>query len=279
MPALLQLGFLAPTKWGRGAEPELVEGEAVRGLVTRGDGPARIRATPYARRLARDRNLLLTEIRGSGPNGRITGNDVVCYVAAEAPAPAATAQSKSAAAPAAAPVQAARATTPAPVATIPSAIAVRVDFAAAEALLARIAEVTPGVTREDFCLKAAAVAFRTVQAIGPHGAVLLIAGSRRQLLSGLADASVSAVAESRAGPESSGTAALAVSFIGRAGIRPVAAQLIDDIAARLVVGAPDKDAGADCLLSYDPARIGDDDAEGWLAAFRELVETPFRLLV
>ena len=40
--------------------------------------------------------------------------------------------------------------------------------------------------------------------------------------------------------EVSGDAALAVSFIGRAGIRPVAAQLAAGTAARLVVGAPDK---------------------------------------
>ena len=76
-----------------------------------------------------------------------------------------------------------------------------------------------------------------------------------------------------------GAAALAVSFIGRAGIRPVAAQLVGGTPARLVVGAPDNEGCADCLLSYDPARIGDGAAEDYLASFRDLVEAPFRLLV
>ena len=76
----------------------------------------------------------------------------------------------------------------------------------------------------------------------------------------------------------SGAAALAVSFIVRSGIRPVAAQLVGT-AARLVVGAPDSQGRADCLLSYDPAKLGDGDAEDYLAAFRDLVEAPFRLLV
>ena len=77
----------------------------------------------------------------------------------------------------------------------------------------------------------------------------------------------------------SGDAALAVSFIVRAGIRPVAAQLVGGTAARLVVGAPDSQGCADCLLSYDPAKLGDGAAEDYLASFRDLVEAPFRLLV
>jgi hypothetical protein len=76
-----------------------------------------------------------------------------------------------------------------------------------------------------------------------------------------------------------GPAGLAMSFIGKPGIRPVAARLVDGVPARLVVGASDKHGIADCLLSYDPARISDEDAESSLANFRDLVEAPFRLLV
>ena len=46
-----------------------------------------------------------------------------------------------------------------------------------------------------------------------------------------------------------------------------------------MIGAPDRDGAADCLLSYDPQKTGDDIAEDLLATFRDLVETPFRLLV
>jgi hypothetical protein len=59
----------------------------------------------------------------------------------------------------------------------------------------------------------------------------------------------------------------------------VAAQLVGGAAARLVIGSPSKDGSADCLLSYDPLKVGDDAAEHYLSAFRDLVEAPFRLLV
>ena len=42
-------------------------------MTTTAASPQRIRATPYARRLARDRKLPLSAIAGTGPNGRITG--------------------------------------------------------------------------------------------------------------------------------------------------------------------------------------------------------------
>lgn len=39
----------------------------------------RILATPYARRLARDRGVPIFSIVGSGPNGRRTANEVLAY--------------------------------------------------------------------------------------------------------------------------------------------------------------------------------------------------------
>jgi pyruvate dehydrogenase E2 component (dihydrolipoamide acetyltransferase) len=246
----------------------------------------RIRATPYARRLARERQLPLAAIRGTGPGGRITGADIAGHMPALADmrhsfegrsaietlrAIAGTASRAQHGATAAAH----QSTTGA----IPGAIVVRVDFTPVDALLVRIAELRPDVAREDICLKAAATAFRAAPGFASEGAILLMAGKQRRFLSGLGDAAVGAIAAMRSGADSSGAAALAVSFIGRAGVRPVAAQLAEGIAARLVVGAPGKDGSTDCLLSYDPARLGDQDAESCLAAFRDLVETPFRLLV
>jgi pyruvate/2-oxoglutarate dehydrogenase complex dihydrolipoamide acyltransferase (E2) component len=231
----------------------------------------RIRATPYARRLARDRNLLLADIVGSGPNGRITGDDLNAHrpqaVAAEA-------------------LPVAQAAAPAPIAPVtivavqPAAIVSRVEFSALETLLEQIRALEGSVSREDICLKAAARALEASNlATADDGMVLLSAPDRRQKLGGVAQASVSAIAAIRERAPDSGNAALAVSFLGRPGVRPVAARLVEGVHARLVVGAAEKDGSADCLLSYDPAKIGDDQAEEFLVTFRSLVETPFRLLV
>ncbi len=73
------------------------------------DLPDGLRASPVARRIAEERKVDLRQVKGSGPNGRITKADVEGYVVPAAPAPAPI--------PVAAP-----ATAPAPVApTVPAA--------------------------------------------------------------------------------------------------------------------------------------------------------------
>ncbi|MDW6024013.1 E3 binding domain-containing protein [Mesorhizobium sp. BAC0120] len=232
----------------------------------------RIVATPYARRLARERGVPLSAISGSGPNGRITGDDIAVYrPEAKTTEPA---EIRSAVVQPQSSERLASATAP-----VPAAIVVSVEFGAAEALLARIAEVRAEVAREDICLKAAGFLLQALPSPEPKDTVILLAGDQRRFLTGLADASLSAIAAMRSGTQDEGPAGLAISFVGKPGIRPVAARLIDSAPARLVVGAPDKHGTADCLLTYDPARISDQDAESCLANFRDLVEAPFRLLV
>jgi pyruvate dehydrogenase E2 component (dihydrolipoamide acetyltransferase) len=63
-------------------------------------GDGRVKASPLARRLARERGIELAQVRGTGPEGRIVAEDVERAVAAPAPAAAP-------AAPAAAPTPAA----------------------------------------------------------------------------------------------------------------------------------------------------------------------------
>jgi hypothetical protein len=233
----------------------------------------RIHATPYARRLARERGLPLSTIAGSGPEGRITGDDLLKRHAPPVGALAAAARAEIAAQ---FPAREAAVTA----VSAPCAIVAQVDFTALDTLLAQITALRAGVSREDICLKAAAVALRGATSFGPRGTILLLtAPDQRRHLAGLAEASVGGIATLRGRAEASGDAALAVSFIGRSGIRPVAAQLVGGTAARLVVGAPDGRGRADCLMSYDTAKLGDGDAEDYLAAFRDLVEAPFRLLV
>jgi pyruvate dehydrogenase E2 component (dihydrolipoamide acetyltransferase) len=68
-----------------------------------------IRASPLARRLAREHGIDLRQVRGSGPTGRIVKEDIEAYLAARGAAPAPTP------APVAPPAQA-----PAPVAPLPT---------------------------------------------------------------------------------------------------------------------------------------------------------------
>ncbi len=56
---------------------------------TSGDG--RVRASPLARRLAQELGIDLTQVRGTGPDGRIVRRDVEAYAAQRAQAPAAAA--------------------------------------------------------------------------------------------------------------------------------------------------------------------------------------------
>ncbi|MBB5752221.1 E3 binding domain-containing protein [Prosthecomicrobium pneumaticum] len=232
----------------------------------------RILATPYARRLARERGVPLAALAGSGPNGRVVAADVIGFVPAPvqpAPPPAAA----PAPVPAEAPAVPAAAAVP-----VPAALAVAIDFSAVADLLARLGDLAPGVGREDVCLKAAAVALAEAPAL--DGAIGLPGGARDggRVLGRLAGLSLGGIAARRAASEP-GVATLALSFIGRAGLRPVAAPIPAGAVARLVVGGADAAGIADCLLSYDPDRLDDGDAAAYLAAFKALVETPLRLLV
>jgi pyruvate dehydrogenase E2 component (dihydrolipoamide acetyltransferase) len=55
-------------------------------------GPGKVRATPAARRIARERGLNLAQIAGSGPRGRIQAADVLTFTPAPAVIPAPTAE-------------------------------------------------------------------------------------------------------------------------------------------------------------------------------------------
>jgi pyruvate dehydrogenase E2 component (dihydrolipoamide acetyltransferase) len=50
--------------------------------------PAGVKVSPLARRIARDKNINLLEVKGTGPDGRIVKRDVEGFVPSAAPAPA-----------------------------------------------------------------------------------------------------------------------------------------------------------------------------------------------
>jgi pyruvate dehydrogenase E2 component (dihydrolipoamide acetyltransferase) len=68
------------------AEPMMAEQITEAREPARGDG--RVKASPLARRIARERGIELAQVRGTGPEGRIVAEDVERAVAAPAPAAA-----------------------------------------------------------------------------------------------------------------------------------------------------------------------------------------------
>jgi pyruvate dehydrogenase E2 component (dihydrolipoamide acetyltransferase) len=223
-------------------------------------------ASPYARSLARRRGIALDGIKGSGPDGRITGADVP---PAAPPATAATPTG------CIAPESPARAT---------AAIGASVDLAQAGDLIRHLAELAPEIELTDLLLKATAQARRAVPGLADATVVLtradtntprILAGLDRAMLRGIA-----AMRSSPAGPEAApaAEAALAVTMIARPGLRPVAMPLAPETIARLVVAATQDAETAECLLCYDPLAIPDAAAADFLAAFRRLVEDPRRLI-
>ncbi len=71
---------------------------------TAAEADGRVKASPLAKKLAADKGYKLSEIKGSGPGGRVVKSDVENFTpAAAAPAPAAASEAKPAAAPIALP--------------------------------------------------------------------------------------------------------------------------------------------------------------------------------
>jgi pyruvate dehydrogenase E2 component (dihydrolipoamide acetyltransferase) len=79
------------------AEPSVSEQITEVREPSRGDG--RVKASPLARRIARERGVELAQVRGTGPEGRIVAEDIERAVAAPAPAAAAAAPAMPAAEP------------------------------------------------------------------------------------------------------------------------------------------------------------------------------------
>jgi hypothetical protein len=226
---------------------------------------ARRPATPYARRLARERGLVLSSITGSGPDGRIVAADIEAYAARR------------------------REVTGVVAATGPavSAFAVTVDLTSARKLLADFGAAGIPVTLDAMLIRAVALALESTPEARNDVAVAIgwetgVAAARRESV--IADAHLGLLgglaARVGAGPLLDATTSTALSLrrIAQGGVRPVAMPLLPGRMCRLIVSAGDRAATAECLLCFDAESIGEDAAAGLLARFRDGLEIPLRLL-
>jgi pyruvate dehydrogenase E2 component (dihydrolipoamide acetyltransferase) len=141
---------------------QLVEAGAVSatGLPSRADGSRRVRAAPATRRYARELGVEIGQVEGSGPNGRVTMDDVRAAstrtrerrgapaVRSAAPRAPARQPSKAAPAPARAPARAEPAARPAPTPPVRTAAAAAAPAPVAAPVAAPRVHELPGDRRE-----------------------------------------------------------------------------------------------------------------------------------
>lgn len=236
---------------------------------------ARRPASPYARRLARERGLGLTSMPGTGPGGRIVAADVERFArtpAAGAPLPS-----------------------PALAGAAVAAFATVIDLQKLHALLAEFSAAQLSVTLDVMLLRAGARALAAIslrpddEADASAPTIAWETGGRadrreivlhdadKGLVSGLG-ARLKQSIEMDSARGNASAAGLSVRRIDHAGIRPTAMPLLPGYLMRLVVSAAAADGPANCLLCFDAEAVGEDSAAAFLAQFRDDLETPLRLL-
>ncbi|MCX5514267.1 hypothetical protein C3941_14425 [Kaistia algarum] len=219
-------------------------------------------ASPYARRLARERGIALAELSGSGPNGRIVAADV--------------------------PLQAVAVSRPGPV-PAPAIVADRVPSSAMPRALGAFSAsivLTPlrdliaasgtDVPLDAFLAKAAASAAgsygESLRLVAEDGTATLITAPAR-----LAPSEIARLAAAGNGTPSGHP--LVLSRLHLSGVRPVAGPLPADCDLRILVIAANDTEIAEAMLVHDSATIPEAEAARILSAFRAALENPLRLLV
>jgi hypothetical protein len=216
-------------------------------------------ASPYARRLARERGLALEMLKGSGPNGRIVAADIAAY-AARPPAPAAAAGPQA------------------------SALGTTIQLATLLQLLAGFADADTPFTLEDVVLRAAGCALDDVPesnslagapvALEQPTGQLVFADIRKGSLGPLRARRLAAI--EAGGDQSSEPATLSLKLLTASEIRPVMMPLKPGRTMRLVLAAGP--ASGECLLSFDAGLVSEDAATAFLTRFKAYLELPLRLL-
>jgi pyruvate/2-oxoglutarate dehydrogenase complex dihydrolipoamide acyltransferase (E2) component len=216
-------------------------------------------ASPYARRLARERGIPLEQLRGSGPGGRIVAADLDGYAAKAQSAPTAVTLSL-------------------------SALATTIQLETMQTLLAGFAAAETAFTLEDVALRAAGCALDDIPAAAPSegmpvaletdGRQLVFADIRKGSLAPLRDRRLAALAGSD--DDVSAPADLSLRLLPAGDIRPVLMPLLAGRAMRLVIAVGDKSGEA--LLSFDAAVVSEEAATAFLSRFKAYLEQPLRLL-
>jgi pyruvate dehydrogenase E2 component (dihydrolipoamide acetyltransferase) len=222
---------------------------------------ARRPASPYARRLARERGLGLDLITGSGPGGRIVAADVEAFGASRAAAPVTGG-------------------------AMASAFGVSVELGPLNQLLAGLAAAGNDLTLEVMLVRAVGRALEAVpvvpEASDPLVVALEIPDGGAITVDDPQHGSVSAL-HGRLGAPPGESAAnnpplLSVRCFRVAGIRAVAMPLRPGVPLRLVVSATTGDSVAECLFSFDAGRIAEETAAEILGRIRDDLARPLRLL-
>lgn len=200
----------------------------------------RIAASPYARRLARERGIPLTALRGSGPSGRIVAGDIVRRPAAVPDAP--------------------------PAISAPfAAFATRVRLIEINAVLERFAAADMPFELDDLVLRAAACALEDADAsAGVPGTPIALErvddGRRWQAvldnvrLGSLAPLRARRLTVVKGSVDQSGApATLSLRVLPAGRVRPALMPLLPRRVMRLVLVPDLSQATAECLLTFDPA--------------------------
>ena len=113
------------------------------------------------------------------------------------------------------------------------------------------------------------------------GAAIVLAPSGT-VLEGLDRLTLGAIAALRREPAQAATRpeqdVLEVSWLARDGVRPISLPLRPGVAARIMLAGTTDSPHAECLISYDPARLDDAAAADFLLAFQGWLEVPLRMI-
>ncbi|KAB2859952.1 MAG: hypothetical protein F9K43_23685 [Bauldia sp.] len=221
----------------------------------------RLVASPFARRLARERRIALEQVRGSGPGGRVVGPDILSF----APAP----------------VAAARIAPPRY-----SALAATIELARLTQLSSAIAAAGSPFELEEVLLRAAGSALEDVPGAStiPEGPIALERGHSQFVFTTIRGQSLAPLRARRLAAEADGAdhsaapAVLSLRLLPASAIRPVLMPLKPGRAMRLAVAPAPAGDTAEALLGFDAALVGENEATEFLGRFKTYLEVPLRLL-
>jgi len=221
-------------------------------------------ASPYARKLARERGVALVNLAGSGPSGRIVAADILSFTQAAAflPSPA---------------VQVDTIGSLRPAITV-AAIAAEVRIEKVRKLLFQFAALHD-LKLETLVLRAAA---RALHSRGSEGTISLEVGRHERHAVDVQEASTLSIGTlddllKTQTAERPAQAIVSIRRIATRGVRVLSTPLLPGHRMRLTLSG--NEDIAECMPSFDTQKITEDDAVEWLADVRDALESPLRLFV